>query len=132
MNVMPTGGRVVYNGNEVARYGRDFQTNECVAVWYHSGIGGEPMWAMDTDVEWKISVSVDTILVNDDNNGLFAIDRDEFTESTRMIDNREQYIASAHASYVTDMGDPQEHLNGDLYMDCDNSHPGYHVDKNEA
>lgn len=75
---------------------------------------------MDPDVEWKISISADSILVADANNGLYAIDRDEFTEHTIELDGREQYIARASDEHVEFLGDPNDHLNGHLWIESGN------------
>ena len=130
MRVTPTGASEYHNGNEVLRYGRDISQGVLVACWYHDGIGDEPMWGMDTDVEWKISMSVDTILVADANNGLYAIDREALTEHTRTLDGREQHVVSEMNDGVEYIGDPNKHLQGYLWITPENAHGGYHQDKN--
>lgn len=88
---------------------------------------------MDPDVEWKISISCDSILVADANNGLYAIDRDEFTENTVVLDGREQYIARASDEHVEYLGDPNDHLQGHLWIESGNQvDEGYHKKANEA
>ena len=132
MRVTPTGASEYHNGNEVLRYGRDISQGVLVACWYHDGLRSidEPAWAMDPDVEWKISISADSILVADANNGLYAIDRSEFTENTVVLDGREQYIARASDEHVEYLGDPNDHLQGHLWITPENAHGGYHKDKN--
>jgi len=134
MRVTPNGSSEYHNGNEVLRYGRDTENDEIVATWYHDGLRSEsePAWAMDTDVEWKVSVSVDTILVADAEDGLYAIDREAFAESVETLDGREQCIARASDEFVHFVGDPNEHLRGHLWITPENAHGGYHKDKNEA
>jgi hypothetical protein len=133
MRVTPNGASEYHNGNEVGRYGRS--GGDAVFVWYHDGLRSysEPAWAMDTDVEWKISISVDTILVADAQAGLYAIDRDAFAESIETLDGREQCIASASDDFVTALGDPNDHLNGGLWIESGNQiDEGYHKRANEA
>jgi hypothetical protein len=132
MRVSPNGNSEYHNGNEVGRYGRDISEGVLAFVWYHDGLRSvdEPAWAMDPDVEWKISVSADIILVADANNGLYAIDRDEFEENTIVLDGREQYVARASDPHVEYLGDPNDHLQGHLWVTADNAHGGYHQDKN--
>lgn len=131
MRVSPTGQSEYHNGNEVLRYGRD--GSETYAIWYHSGIGGEAVWAMDTEVEWKISVSVDTILVADANNGLYAIERGPFSEHTRVLDGREQCIVTEDHEAVTYVGDPNDHLRGKLWIESGNQKDThYHQKANHA
>jgi hypothetical protein len=133
MRVTPTGASEYHNGGEIGRYGRDGDA-ETYFVWYHNGLrrADTPKWAMDTDVEWKISISVDTILVADENNGLYAIDRDAFVENVQEMDGREQYVISADDDGVDYYGDPNDYLRGNLWVTCDNGHGGYHKDKNES
>lgn len=135
MRVLPTGQAEYHNGNEVGRYGRDFNAGISTFVWYHGGISGssEPTWAMDTDVHYELSVSIDTILVADENHGLYAIDADRFTERTVVMDGREQYIASASDDYVERVGHPRDHLFKHLWIESGNQvNEGYHKAKNEA
>jgi hypothetical protein len=135
MRVVPNGNSEYHNGNEVLRYGRDIAENSLHAVWYHDGLRciDEPAWAMDPDVEWKVSVSADTILVADANNGLYAIDTGEFTEHTVTLDGREQYVARASDDHVTYLGDPNDHLQGHLWIESGNQvDEGYHKQANEA
>lgn len=123
MRVRPTGQSEYHNGNEVLRYGRDISRNTNVAVWYHDGIRGtdEPTWAMDTEVEFKISVSVDLILVADQQrNELFAIDASEFSHHTDELGGREQYVARASDEHVRSLGDPSAHLQGNLWIESGN------------
>jgi hypothetical protein len=88
---------------------------------------------MDTDVEWKLSVSVDTILVADASAGLYAIDRDAFTDNVQRIDGRDQCVARVDSPFVTMIGDPNGHLRGDLWIESGNQvDEGYHKRKNEA
>lgn len=135
MRVTPNGASEYHKGNDVGRYGRDFDAQERVFVWYHDGLRktDEPAWAMDTDVEWKISVSVDTILVADASAGLFAIDREAFTENLVEIDGREQCVAHASDDFVTALGDPNDYLRGSLWIESGNQvDEGYHKQANEA
>lgn len=135
MRVTPNGNSEYHEGNEVGRYGRDIGAGEFVFVWYHDGLRSidEPAWAMDPDVEWKISISADSILVADANNGLYAIDRSEFTENTVVLDGREQYIARASDEHVEYLGDPNDHLQGHLWIESGNQvDEGYHKKNNEA
>jgi len=88
---------------------------------------------MDKDVEFKISVSTDIILVADANSGLYAIDADEFTDHTIVLDGREQYVARASDEHVEALGDPNDHLQGHLWIESGNQvDEGYHKQKNEA
>lgn len=136
MRVTPTGRSEYHNGNEVLRYGQDIEAREQYAVWYHDGLRSfeEPAWAMDPDVEAKISIQVGTILVADANHGLFAIDRDAFTDHTIVLDGREQYIARVEDDYVTPI--TAEHgdvLRGHLWIESGNQvDEGYHKANNEA
>ena len=133
MRVTPNGSSEYHNGNEVGRYGRG--DDGAVFVWYHDGLRSEsePAWAMDTDVEWKVSVSVDTILVADAEDGLYAIDREAFAESVETLDDREQCIARASDEFVTYVGDPNDHLRGHLWIESGNQvDEGYHKRANEA
>lgn len=134
MRVSPTGRSIFHDGNEVGRYGRDISAGELYFIQYHDGLRSieEPAWAMDTDVEWKISVSVDTILVADSEDGLYAIDRDGFQNSTIELDGREQYVARASVEFVEHLGDPNDHLQGHLWITPENAHGGYHKAKNES
>jgi hypothetical protein len=135
MRVTPTGRSEYHDGNEIGRYGRDITAGVSAFVWYHDGLRSvdEPAWAMDKDVEFKISVSVDTILVADSNDGLYAIDADEFTNHTIVLDGREQYVARASDEHVEYLGDPNDHLQGHLWIESGNQvDEGYHKQKNEA
>jgi len=135
MRVTPSGASEYHEGNEVGRYGRDLGAQERVFVWYHDGLRSieEPAWAMDTDVEWKISVSVDTLLVADATNGLYAIDRDGFQNSTIELDGREQYVARESDEFVEHLGDPDDHLQGHLWIESGNEvDEGYHKERGEA
>lgn len=136
MRVSPTGQSEFHNGNEIGRYGR-MSNDAATFVWYHCGLrrANEPSWAMDTDVEWKISISVDTILVvatGGDEATVYAIDRDAFAKSVEKIDGREQCVARASDDFVTEVGGADKHLRGSLWITCDNAHGGYHKDANEA
>lgn len=133
MRVSPSGNSEYHHGNEVGRYGRDISAGVLAFVWYHDGVRSidEPAWAMDPDVEWKISVSADVILVADAHNGLYAIDRDEFTNHTITLDGREQYVARASDDHVTYVGDPNDHLRGHLWIESGNRvDEGYHKKQN--
>lgn len=134
MRVTPTGQSEYHEGNEVGRYGLDLRAHKTVFIHYHDGLRcvSEPAWAMDSGVEWKISVSVETILVADSDDGLYAIDRDAFRDSTITIDGRQQYLARAGDAFVAHLGDPSDHLRGHLWITPENAHGGYHKDKNEA
>lgn len=123
MRVTPTGNSEYHEGNEVGRYGRDISANKMYFVQYHDGIRSfdEPAWAMDTAVEAKLSIQVDTILVADAHHGLFAIDRDAFREHTITLDGREQCIARASDDYVTPItADHGEVLRGHLWIESGN------------
>lgn len=132
MRVSPNGNSEYHNGNEVGRYGRDIGAGEVYFVQYHDGLRSfdEPAWAMDIDVECKISVSAAFILVADANNGLYAIDRSEFIENTVTMGGRKQYIARASDPHVEYLGDPDDHLRGRLWITPENAHGGYHKDQN--
>ena len=135
MRVTPTEQSIFHDGNEIGRYGREIDANEVYLVHYHDGLRSEsePAWAMDTDVEWKVSVSVDTILVADAEDGLYAIDREAFAESVETLDDREQCIARASDEFVTYVGDPNDHLRGHLWIESGNQvDEGYHKRANEA
>jgi hypothetical protein len=135
MRVTPTGQSEYHDGHEVLRYGRVISENETLAVWYHSGLyeANEPAWAMDTDVEWQISVSVDTILVCSDECTLYAIDRDAFSENVRELGGKRQCIARASDPFVSEVGDPNDHLRGELWIESGNQvDEGYHKRANEA
>lgn len=134
MRVTPTGRSEYHNGNEVLRYGQDISAREQYAVWYHDGLRceDEPAWAMDPDVESKISIQVDTILVADAHNGLYAVSRDSFREHTITLDGREQYVARASDGFVTRLtGDHGDILGGHLWIPSgDKVDEGYHQKKN--
>jgi len=134
MRVTPTGRSEYHNGNEVLRYGQDISAREIYATWYHDGLRSfdEPAWAMDPDVEQKISIQVDTILVADAHNGLWAIDRDEFVENTIVLDGREQYVARASDDYVHKVTDDHGSvLRGHLWIPSgDKVDEGYHKKQN--
>lgn len=135
MRVTPNGNSEYFEGNEVGRYGRDIAAGAFVFVWYHDGIkaADEPSWAMDTDVEFQLSVSVDKILVADANHGLYAIDRDHFTNRKVTMNGREQYLAKASDAYVEFLGDPKDHLQGHLWIESGNEvNEGYHQKQNHA
>lgn len=133
MRVTPSGASEYHEGNEVGRYGRDLGAHERVFVWYHSGLRkyDEPAWAMDTDVAFKISISVDTFLVASQD-GLYAVARDAFEDSVETIDGRDQYVARASDGFVTRVGEPSEHLQGSLWVESGNEvDEGYHQRRNE-
>lgn len=133
MRVVPTGRNLVHDGNQIGRYGRIVDTDELVFIHYHSGIGGECLWAMDTAVEWKISVSVDRIFVVSADNGLHTVDRDVFSDRVRTLDGREQCLISDEHGAVTKLtDDPSDCLNGCLWITNSTAHDGYHKDKNHA
>lgn len=136
MQVTPTGRSEYHGGNEIGRYGRDISNGINVLVWYHDGIRGidEPAWAMDPDVEWSIPVSVDYILVADRaSHQLYAIDRSEFDNYTSTIGGDEQYIAFAEDDHVRHLGDPNDTLQGHLWVESGNEvNEGYHKKQNEA
>lgn len=135
MKVTPNGASEFHDGHEFGRYGRLLGSNDRVFVWYHSGLRcyDEPAWAMQTDAEWKISVSVDTIFVPDPDAGLFRIDRDGLAESREAVDSVEQCVARASDDFVSKVADdPSECLGRGLWMDSDRKETGYHKQKNEA
>lgn len=135
MRVTPAGRSEYFEGNQIGRYGRCGR--DLLFVWYHSGLHSfdEPAWAMSTDVEWKVSVSVDKLLVVDQeqDSGLYLIDREGFTQRAESFDGSDQYIARASDDYVEKVGDdPTAHLYGNLWIETGNSHGGYHKDRGEA
>lgn len=130
MRLTPNGNSEHYNGGEIGRYGRDISGKMLAFCWYHDGIKNDAKWAMDVDAEWLISISTDILLVADANNGLYSIDRNEFAENTEMIDGREQCVAKEGDDFVTYIGDPDDHLRGNLWITAANGHGGYHKDKN--
>lgn len=135
MRVTPTGQSEYHQGNEVLRYGQDISAREQYAVWYHNGLRSfdEPAWAMDPDVEAKISIQVDTILVADENHGLYAIDREEFRDHTIVLDGREQYVARMSDDYVTHITAAHGHvLRGHLWIDSHHKDTHYHKKRNES
>ena len=134
MRVIPNGNSEYYNGGEIGRYGRITSSDSLVFCWYHNGIrsADTPKWAMDTDAEWLISISTERLLVVDENNGLYQIGRNKFTNNVETIDGREQYVATADDEHVEYLGDPDDYLRGNLWVTCDNGHGGYHKDKNES
>jgi len=136
MQVSPNHMSEYHNGNHIGRYGRTLNSSQAMFVWYHDGIpsSDEKMWAMDTHVEFKISVSVDVILVADgDSHTVWSIDRDKFVENSKEIDGREQYVAKASDPFVRKVGDPTDVLNGNLWIESGNQiDEGYHVQQNEA
>jgi len=133
MQVTPTGQSEFHNGNEVGRYARDISNGIYAFCWYHEGICGDPTWAMDKDVEFKISVSVDVIIVADSINGAFAIDRSEFTNHVEIIGGTEEYVARAEMGHVEYLGEPKQHLKGFLWIESGNEvNENYHQKKNEA
>lgn len=89
---------------------------------------------MDPDVEFKISISVDVILVADaTESAVYSIDREEFTKNTIELDGREQYVARASDPHVRKLGDPNDILNGHLWIESGNQvDEGYHKRQNEA
>lgn len=153
MRVTPTGQSEYHEGNEVLRYGRDISAGQTYAVWYHDGLRkyDEPAWAMSTDVAWKISVSADAILVACQD-GLYAIEFesspedsqndssrsanrevDAFRESVEDLDGEEQLVARASDDFVRHVGDPNDHLQGHLWIESGNQvDEGYHQEKNHA
>lgn len=138
MKVSPQHTEVYHDGNMIGRYGRNLQSSGrgAVFVWYHDGIPSfdEPAWAMDSDVEFKISVSVDVLLVADARtHAVWAIDREEFKKQITELDDREQYLARASDSFVRKVGEPNTILNGNLWIESGNQiDEGYHVKRNEA
>lgn len=139
MQVAPQHRSEYHNGNEIGRYGRDIDASggSVMFIWYHDGIRSrsEPTWAMDVDVEFKISISADVILVADaTQHAVYAIDRDEFTENTAMLGGREQYIAQASDDHVRKVtNDPNDILSGHLWIESGNCvDEGYHQRQSEA
>lgn len=130
--------RVNYNGiseridgREPVRYGRQSGGN-IVAVWFHHGLRkyDEPAWAMQVDLEFKISVSVDTLLVEHDGS-VYAIDRSEFSENTTVLDGEKQLLALASDDFVTELADdPSDVLGRGLYIDNADSKSGGHHKRN--
>ena len=138
MKVTPDHISEYYNGNEIGRYGRDLHSEQMsqVFVWYHDGFrnADEPAWAMDEDVEFKIGISVKTILVaHPKSKTLYAVDRKEMCERKVTIDEREQFYITASDDFVTEIGDPNDVLNGHLWVESGNQiDEGYHKAQNEA
>jgi hypothetical protein len=136
MRVTPTGQSIYMDGNEAIRYGRDISQNATYAVWYHHGLRkyDEPAWAMGQDLADRLSVSVDYVLVVDQRTTtLYMVDKYDLLESIEEIDGVEQHVAKASDAFVVDVGDPNEHLNGNLYIESGNEvDEGYHNRKNEA
>jgi hypothetical protein len=131
MRVTPTGQSEYHEGNEVGRYGRDISAQEHYFCWYHDGLRkyDEPAWAMSSDVEWKISVSADAILVACQD-GLYRIERDAFRESVEEVGDDEQLVARASDDFVTHVGDPNDHLQGHLWIESGNQvDENYHQEK---
>lgn len=138
MEITPNHRSEYYEGNEIGRYGRNLNADErsAVLVWYHDGLRGEeePTWAMDEDLEFKISISVDVILVADaTSHAVYSIDREAFRENSVVIDGRDQYIARASDPHVRKLGDPNDILNGHLWIESGNQvDEGYHKKRSEA
>jgi hypothetical protein len=130
MEVTPTGQSEYYEGNQIGRYGRD--GSETYFIVYNDGIGGEPMWAMDMEVEFKISVSVDTFLIADHENGLYKVPRDALTSQKRVLGGREQYVVTGTHDAVEYLGDPDDHLRRQLWITPSYAHGGYHKARNES
>lgn len=134
MRVTPTGRSEYHEGNEVGRYGQDISANQQYFCWYHDGLRSfeEPAWAMDKDVEAKIGIQVDTILVADAHNGLYAVERDAFRDHTITLDGREQFVARASDGFVTRLtGDHGDILGGHLWIPSGNKvDEGYHKKQN--
>jgi hypothetical protein len=114
MRVNHTGRQETYDGNIVGKYGIDMQSNTLYFVHFMEGIGGERLWAMDADVFERISVSVDTILIADHENGLYKAQKSDYNE--RVVDGRRQYFISN----VEHVGDPADHLRQPLWFDSGN------------
>jgi len=138
MHVTPTGQNLYHEGKQIGRYGRDIGADEVYFCWYHSGLRGndQPTWAMETGVEWNISVSVDTILVVDNEAGLFAIDRSGMTHEDRKItiSGSEQYLVQASDHCVKSLPhEPTDVLQGKLWLESGNEiNENYHQKGNEA
>jgi len=139
MRVVPTGQAEVHDGNQFVQYGRNMDSNNPVAVWYARDFqvpSGEdvPAWSIETDAEWKVSISVDTFLVPTPDT-LYAIDRTAMTrdENFTVIDGVEQFVARADDPFVKELGDPNDYLRGSLYIESGNQvDEGYHRQRNEA
>lgn len=134
MRVTPTGQSLYKDGNEVGRYARDIGANRSYFVHYHDGLDGQAAWALESDVEERISVSVDTILVADHKRGLYAVDRDVLRSRERYIDGRPHVVAQASDDGVSHLGDDLSGmLRGFLWIESGNQiDEGYHKQKNEA
>ena len=123
MRVNATGQQETYNGKVVGKYGVDMQSHTTYLIHYMRSIGGETLYAMDADVFERISVSVDTILVADHEQGLFKAQKSDYTE--RVVDGRRQYFISD----VEHVGDPADHLRQPLWFDSGNRvEENYHVE----
>jgi hypothetical protein len=135
MNVTETGQSVYVDGREPIRYGRDISAGTSHAVWYHCGLHkyDEPSWAMDKDVAQKLSVSVDTLLVPTQD-GLYAVERRPFLQSTEDIDGDEQHVARASDGFVHYVGDdPKDHMSIALSVESGNQvYDDYHKQRNES
>lgn len=139
MQVAPQHRSEYHEGNEIGRYGRDIDASggRVVFIWYHDGIRSrdKATWAMDVDVEFKISISVDTILVADaTQHAVYAIKRDMFTGHTEVLGGRKQYVACATDDHVRQVSrDPNDILSGHLWIESGNCvDVGYHQKRNEA
>jgi hypothetical protein len=133
MRISPTGQTVVYDGKQVGKYGRDISDNETYVIIYQTGIGNEPMWGIDAAVEMKISVSVDTILIADEINGLHAIERETLLDHKRVLNGRKQYVVSDTNDGVHYVGEMNDHLQGSLWIESGNQiDEGYHKKRNES
>lgn len=123
-----TGQSEYIEDNEVGRYARDLESRDPAFVWYHGGVRmlDERAWAMDPDVAWKVSVSVERFLVPTPD-GVFAIEREPFEESTTDLFDSEQLLARESDDFVTKVGDPSDLLGHDLWIESGNEvHEGYH------
>lgn len=132
MKLTPTGQSEYYDGNQIGRYARE--GTETYFVVYNDGVGcSPPMWAMDIDVEFKVSISVDVFLIADSRNGLYRVPRDALTSQKRMMGGREQYVITATHEAVDCLGDPNDHLRRQLWIESGNEvDEGYHKRRGES
>lgn len=91
---------------------------------------------MEQDVEWKISISVNTIFVADARaHAVYAIDRVAFSDQeTVVVNDKDQFIASESSQFVRKVtDDPYDILHGHLWVESGNEvDVGYHKQQNEA
>lgn len=123
MHIIPTGQSERRDGNEIGRYGLDTDNGNTLFVWYQRGYGTDPRkWEMEQQVEWQLSISVDIVLIVDDEKGLYAFDRQAFADANNEVEAADvpQYGVSTDDPYMKYLGDPSDYLNGNLYIEREN------------